>query len=1492
MTTDGQGQALFAVPFTPPAGLPVVTATATDPEGNTSEVSSQRTAALESPTGYLHVRRGQPLVFSASLGDGINLQDPYAGPLDPAWDVTLTVTAGTLTLSSLSGLVGSGDGTGTMQYQGSLSDLNAALEGMKYSQAVGTHGNFTLTLSADSESVPALAAQVIITDGFFSVTTTADSGAGSFRQAIINSNTETGGTNTIAFAIPGQGVQTISPLSPLPAITNSVLIDGFSQPGYAGTPLIELNGSQAGIAVGLTITSSGVTVRGLGINGFAQGAGILISGANATGNTIEANDIGTDPTGLAAIPNAFGVQISGGASENLVGGATAALGNLIAFNFGPGVDVLGEFTVDNQITADRIFANDASPTPSPAGSLDFDGSTYVTLPNGLIDGSEPSETLEAWFQTTGGGVILGYQSSNAEGSPSGYVPALYVGTDGKLYGGSYDTTLGAIEQVTSNAPVNDGQWHNAALVIDGKAGTMTLYLDGELVGSVTGSPQYLADSFNQVGTGFTYNWPATNDGWYGFVGQIDDVRVWSGARSAGEISQDKSAAPDGTEPGLEAYYAFDDGQGLTASDQTPNGNDGTLGGFNDDLPIWVNGSGQAIDLGGDGNTYNSLAPRQGPNNLQNSPIIITTADGQLEGWLGGGTPDTTYQIEFFASAGYGPGGTGEAQDYLGSLDVTTDAQGQVVFQVPFSGAPGLPLVTATATDPEGDTSQFSALRRAVVQAPTQFVLDVPGQPLIFAAASGDGIALQDPDAGPFDLTWNLTLSIAGGILTFPSTAGLTGSGNGTGSLSYSGPISALDLALAGLTFTPLPGFHGDTTLSLQAGSDGARSIQDRVLITDGVFVVTTTADSGPGSLRQAIIDSNGLTGGSNAVDFDIAGPGVHTISLLSSLPLVTSSLLIDGTSQPGYAGSPLIALDATPSGSSDGLTISGAILSVRGLASTGIAFGSTNASDVLTIESAVQPQGQGDPVGQVDSYRIDTTTDALLVVRVQSVGVSTRLSLVDSQGRLLVQSDGIAPGDPDDQIFEHLPAGTYYIAVDSTGQAGSYTLTATWTPASSPLEQVPLEGTFGPQGMVVGDFNGDGIPDIATPFGVDLGVGDGTFRTSSNGLPLPSDVNSFPTATVEGDFTNDGHLDLVVGDYESDTVYLLLGNGDGSFQAALPIFAGDFPVGDHLAAMATGDFNDDGDLDLAVAFGDNGGTDPGGIDVLLGNGNGTFQPPVEYAAGYINIGDLVAGQFSKDGHLDLAVTNYGVGTVTVLMGNGDGTFGAPTSFQAGADALSIAMGDFNGDGNLDLAVNSDTFDPSDTSVAVLLGNGNGTFGAPSFYAAGNGPQSVVAGDFNGDGKLDLAVAELDSGSANYVYILSGNGDGTFGPPQELFSVQGSSDDPTLVAADFLGNGRLDLAETTFDDLVTVLLQNPDGTFETPDQNKTVVAVDPNLIVGGDFNDDAKLDLIDFSANASSILLGNGDGTFQAQKAAALAIRLSGSTNPFLADTASRRGRRL
>ncbi len=182
----------------------------------------------------------------------------------------------------------------------------------------------------------------------FLVNNTGDSGPGSLRQAILESNGATGATNTIDFGIPGSGVQTIMPLSSLPTIANPVLIDGESQPGYAGMPLIEINGSQAGVVDGLTITAPNVTVRGLDIDnfsvGYTQGAGIHITGTAATGDWVYGNFLGTDPTGTQSEPNNYGVEIDAGATQNLIGtngdGVTdAAERNVISGNDDNGVEI-------------------------------------------------------------------------------------------------------------------------------------------------------------------------------------------------------------------------------------------------------------------------------------------------------------------------------------------------------------------------------------------------------------------------------------------------------------------------------------------------------------------------------------------------------------------------------------------------------------------------------------------------------------------------------------------------------------------------------------------------------------------------------------------------------------------------------------------------------------------------------------------------------------------------------------------------------------------------------------------------------------------------------------------------------------------------------------------------------------------------------------------------------------------------------------------------
>jgi len=335
--------------------------------------------------------------------------------------------------------------------------------------------------------------------------------------------------------------------------------------------------------------------------------------------------------------------------------------------------------------------------------------------------------------------------------------------------------------------------------------------------------------------------------------------------------------------------------------------------------------------------------------------------------------------------------------------------------------------------------------------------------------------------------------------------------------------------------------------------------------------------------------------------------------------------------------------------------------------------------------------------------------------------------------------------------------------------------------------------------LAVADLNGDGKLDVVTidfdmgTVAVFLGKGNGTFQP-----PQTYSAGLAPRQVVVADVNNDGKPDLIVAELCYDpqfcngvikgAVGVLLGNGDGTFQPMQT-----YPSGFATLAVAVGDFNRDGNLDLIVA---NECDEPtcsdyhGAFVVLLGDGTGAFREGQSYST-YAAFQDSIAvADVNGDGILDVLVAN---GYVNVLLGNGDGTFQPAQVYSSGSQggAVSIAVADVNGDGKPDLVVADSGEKPVPPgAVSVLLGNGDGTFQpAQTFYTGGRVPTSVAVADVNGDGKLDLLVSNSERPKGKRgkgsVGVLLGNGDGTFQTP--TVSNSGGYSPQAIAIADLNGD---------------------------------------------------------------------------------------------------------
>jgi hypothetical protein len=467
----------------------------------------------------------------------------------------------------------------------------------------------------------------------------------------------------------------------------------------------------------------------------------------------------------------------------------------------------------------------------------------------------------------------------------------------------------------------------------------------------------------------------------------------------------------------------------------------------------------------------------------------------------------------------------------------------------------------------------------------------------------------------------------------------------------------------------------------------------------------------------------------------------------------------------------------------------------------------------------------------------------------------------------------------------------------SAASSSGYTLTATVTGS---------QGSAPPTGTVTFEDASNGNYVLGTATLVpesSSGAGGFSFATSQ---VLTTQEDCLTAAVV--DLNGDGKPDVVLGvaAYVSNGVYtntveVYLGNGDGTFTHMPSI-----PTSLNTIALGVGDFNGDGKPDVAV-FGVRLGNGEGYIapgypgnqvQVLLGNGDGTFtvgqaisnpdpnqpypalNPPTNPPSPNYANPTIAVGDFNGDGIADLAMTTGVNETVAIFFGNGDGTFRAGPATFAGFDPDGIAVGDFNGDGKADVAVTSLPATYGGTSsVTILLGNGDGSFtAAPSIVNVGNTAAAIVTGDFNGDGIPDLATESLGGLPNNGVSVFLGNGDGTFtaapGSPIPGTAASGS----VLALGDLNGDGKADLVTSPGGELLSLLLGNGDGTFQAAIGAEMAYSMvyAPSAVALGDFTGSGLAGIVSANYNAYDAYVLLSQTTPQISKATLSGVSIVGS----------------
>jgi len=706
--------------------------------------------------------------------------------------LNFTATATGAPFFTISGQItdnGAGLASVTVTLTGSQSGIRTTDNNGNYSFEVPGGGNYVVTPSATaftfdppSQTLNNLAgpqtANFVATRQSFVVTNTNNHGAGSLRGAIIAAN-DSAGADTIVFNIPGPGVKVITPLTSLPEITDSVVIDASTQPGYAGAPLIEIDGDNIGFQDGLVITAGNSTVRGLAIGRFASN-GIVLRSCN--NNVIQGNYIGVDATGNVQRPNGGSGILLSESSNNVIGGTSAAARNVISRSndgiaiFGSGNVVQGNF-IGTNAAGTTAFVNNTGVhvfntsnnliggNSAGAGNLISGNATGISIngPENTVQGNligtdvTGTKTLSNGSGILAGGanLLIGGLSPASRNVISGNSTGVVIAGEGsKLQGNFIGTDITGTLALGNNfdgviagdGALIGGTVSGARNVIAGNGqSNISLGFNGSIPG-VTVQGNYIGTDVtgNRAISAFTVSSGIAVAGLNNLIGGLvpEAQNVISGNavgiqfRSANVGSPQENvvqgnliglnAAGTAPLPNIQGGIEFRDGsKNVVGGTQSGAANKiafnrlfgvaVTTSAFQNSIrgnSVFSN-DGLGIDLGAVGVTANDATDSDGgANNLQNFPVLtsVTTAGNStaIQGSLNS-TPNKTFQIDFYSSAALDPSGYGEGALFFNTTSITTNSNGDATINVTFPMSLGVGrVITATATDPDGDTSEFSA----------------------------------------------------------------------------------------------------------------------------------------------------------------------------------------------------------------------------------------------------------------------------------------------------------------------------------------------------------------------------------------------------------------------------------------------------------------------------------------------------------------------------------------------------------------------------------------------------------------------------------------------------------------------------------------------------------------------------------------------------------------------------------------------------------------